>query len=238
MCYQSAFRFATVLAFLAVSINPLLAQSPDNAPPLPSDARLIDFEGEAPSSVPDAFAPGLTGRGPPARWQIQDDDDAASGRRVITQLSKKRISARYPLLVLQDFAARDVDISVKLKTVSGNIDASGGLIFRFVDERNYYVVRANSLEGNVVAYRTKNGRRRHIGVVGNRHQYGVDAPVTHRDWVTLRVIARGPRFEIFLDGKRAFDVENRTFAGSGQIGLWTKADAVTQFDDLIVRSLD
>jgi hypothetical protein len=131
-----------------------------------------------------------------------------------------------------------VDVAVRFKTISGEVDASGGLAFRYKDKDNFYVVRANSLEGNVVAYKTENGKRSNIGVKGKGDAYGVTADVPHQKWNTLRVIVKGNVIEIILNDKKLFEVENDTFTEAGKIGLWTKADAVTQFDDLSATSLD
>ena len=111
-------------------------------------------------------------------------------------------------------------------------------MFRYKDQSNFYVVRANSLEGNVVAYKTENGKRGNIGVKGKGDAYGVKADVPHQQWNTLRVIVRGNLFEIYLNGRELFEVENDVFSEAGKVGFWTKADAVTQFDELRVKSLD
>ncbi len=210
----------------------------DKAPPAPAGAEAFDFEDGAAGKTPPGFTAALTGGGGAVRWETVEDDDAASGGKVVAQLSDDQTNARYPLLVRDDFSAKDVDVSVRFKTLSGKVDASGGIVFRYTDKDNYYVVRANSIEGNVVAYKTENGKRSSIGVRGNGDSYGVEAKVSHKEWNTLRVIARGSVFEIFLNGKKIFEVENDTFAEAGKVGLWTKADAVTQFDDLTAAALE
>lgn len=207
-------------------------------PNAPAGAKVYTFDDAEAGKPPPGFTTGLTGGGGAVRWEIQEADDARSGGKVLAQLSDDRTNARYPHIVRGDFTAADVDLSVKFKTLSGEVDASGGLVFRYLDDGNYYVVRANSLEGNVVAYKTENGRRSSIGVRGKGDAYGVTVDVPHRKWNTLRVIARGSVFEVFLNGRKIFEVENDTFTNAGKVGLWTKADAVTQFDDLTVASLD
>jgi hypothetical protein len=157
---------------------------------------------------------------------------------VVAQLSADKTNRRYPILVHDRIIARDVDLSVKFKTISGDVDASGGLIFRYQDSSNYYVVRANSLEDNVVAYKTEAGKRSNIGTGGCGYSYGVDVEVPHQSWNTLRVVVRGDLFEIYLNNHKLFEVSNDVFSEPGKIGLWTKADAVTYFDDLRVEVLD
>ncbi|GMV83600.1 MAG: hypothetical protein AMXMBFR7_47840 [Planctomycetota bacterium] len=208
------------------------------APPAAQDALVFDFEKDEPGRVPAGFTSALTGGGGPVQWQVQQAEGAPSGARVVAQLSDDSTNARYPHLVREDFMARNVDLSVRFRTISGEADASGGLVFRYRDRDNYYVVRANSLEGNVVAYKTENGKRGNIGVRGKGDAYGVKTEVPHQKWNTLRVIVKGKLIEVFLNDRELFEVENETFLDAGRVGLWTKADAVTQFDDLRVKSLD
>jgi len=210
-----------------------VAASPD-----PREAVVFDFEGTEPGTIPDTFTTGLVGGGGPVRWEILEADDAPSGDRVLGQLSDDKTNKRYPLFVCETFSAKDADVSVKFKTISGRVDASGGLIFRCADPNNFYVVRANSLEGNVVAYKTENGKRSNIGVKGQGDAYGVKVDVPHQQWNTLRVRIQDNLSEVFLNDRKLFEVENDTFAIAGKVGLWTKADAVTYFDDLSVKSLD
>lgn len=208
------------------------------APKPAKQAAVFDFEEDEVDKLPAGFTEALTGGGGPIKWRVQTADDAPSGKKVVAQLSDDPTNARYPQLVRDDFKARDVDLSVKFKTISGQVDASGGLVFRYKDKDNFYVVRANSLEDNVVAYKTENGKRSNIGVKGKGDAYGVKADVPHQKWNTLRVIMKGNLIELFLNGKKLFEVENDTFTEAGKVGLWTKADAVTQFDDLSAKSLD
>ena len=236
-------RLAVVLVAGSLATLPACSRSveptsDDAAPPPPVSAVVWEFDDDAAGAVPPGFRAGLTGDGPAVDWQLLEVADAPSGGRVVAQLSDDTTDRRYPLLVFDDFEARDVDLEVKFKTISGEVDASGGLVFRYRDDGNYYVVRANSLEGNVVAYKAENGKRSNIGVKGRGSAYGVDAEVPHQEWTSLRVVARGTLFEVFLDGRKLFEVENDTFQDAGKVGLWTKADAVTQFDDLRVTSLD
>jgi len=229
----------TLFMLVGVSCSPSAERTSDGvAPPAAKDAIVFDFEDDATDKTPGDFTAALTGGGGSIKWWVQEVKDAPSGKRVVVQLSHDRTNARYPHLVRDDFSAKDVDVSVKFKTISGEVDASGGLIFRYKDKDNYYVVRANALEDNVVAYKTENGKRSNIGVKGKGNSYGVKANVPHRKWNTLRVIMKGDLMEIFLNEEKLFEVEDDTFMEAGKIGLWTKADAVTQFDDLHVKSLD
>ena len=234
----SAALLAVCMICLLGCKEPVEPARNDPSPKQADKAAVYDFEGDPAGNVPSGFTAGLTGGGGAIRWEVQEAADAPSGKKVVAQLSDDETNRRYPILIRGDFSARDVDVSVKFKTLSGKVDASGGIVWRYRDEGNYYVARANSLEGNVVAYKTEKGKRSSIGVKGKGDAYGVDVEVLHRKWNTLRVIAKGNVFEIHLNGRKLFEVENDTFKEAGRIGLWTKADAVSQFDDLRASSLD
>ena len=98
-------------------------------------------------------------------------------------------------------------------------------------------MRANALEDNVVLYKMENGKRSDLPVKGVSGSYGVDADVPDQGWGVLRVTARGPLFEVYLGETKLFEVEDRTFTGPGRVGLWTKADSVTRFDDMRIADL-
>jgi hypothetical protein len=129
-------------------------------------------------------------------------------------------------------SAADLDLSVRFRAVSGKADQAAGLVWRYRDANNYYLVRANALEDNVVLYKVENGRRIDLPVKGEGRTYGATAPVAKKDWNTLAVKVRGDLFSVSLNGKALYDVEDRTFSGPGGIALWTKADSVMMFDDM------
>lgn len=236
-------RCRATLAVIVASLWVVLAPAGAVAAAQPSGAVLsqvtvFDFEGDATDEVPGGFTAALNGGGGPIDWRVLQREDSPSGSKVVAQLSVDKTDGRYPHLVLDNSEARDVDLSVSFKTISGVVDASGGLMFRYRDKDNFYVVRANALENNIVAYKTENGKRSNIGVKGKSNQYGVEIEVPHQQWNQLRVIAKGPLFKVFLNDVKVFEVEDDTFEDAGEVGLWTKADAVTEFDDLRVQSLD
>ena len=116
-------------------------------------------------------------------------------------------------------------MEVKFKPISGSEDRAGGIIWLARDASNYYVVRANALEDNVVLYKTVNGVRSSLDLIGQNGGYGVKTAVALNQWQTLRIEFAGARF----NGKRLFAVEDVTFPEAGMVGLWTKADSVTVF---------
>ncbi len=140
------------------------------------------------------------------------------------------------MAVLTDVSATDVDVSVRFRPVSGRVDQAGGLVWRYQNEDNYYIVRANALEDNVVLYKVQNGERTDLPVKGEGRTYGKSAEVPAAQWSTLRVVATGPRFEVYFNGTKLYEVEDSTFKGTGRVGVWTKADSITQFDDLTVTT--
>jgi hypothetical protein len=199
----------------------------------------VDFNGFAPGKPPPGFSVGLTGGGGPPKWEVLEDPGATGGGRVLAQTSAEKTGYRFPVCVRDDFSARDVEISVRFKPVSGTEDQAAGLVFRYVDADNYYVVRANALEANVVPFKLQKGKRTDLKLKGGgRSSFGSEVEVPSGKWSQLKVRARGKRFEVFLNDKSLFEVEDATFTGPGKVGLWTKADSVTYFDDLKVVPLD
>ena len=144
---------------------------------------------------------------------------------------KQSGKATYPLALKDGTSVRDGFVEVKFKAISGAEDRAAGLVWRVRDANNYYVVRANALEDNVVLYKTVDGRRSELDIVGRKGGYGVKIPVSAGQWHTLRVEFAGTRFNVIYNGKSLFEVEDTTFKDTGRVGLWTKADSVTLFDD-------
>jgi hypothetical protein len=143
-------------------------------------------------------------------------------------------SYRFPVAVFTDLSTSDVDISVRFRPVSGRVDQAAGLVWRYLDANNYYIVRANALEGNVVLYKLENGKRTDLPLKGSGRTYGKKALVPSNAWSQLGVTVRGPSFTVSLNGQGLYEVEDQTFTRPGKIGLWTKADSVTYFDDLTI----
>lgn len=214
-------KIFVLLAALSMSVAPY------------AQVRKVDFEQDAVGHPPKGFVFGLTGKvGAPGRWVIQQE----AGGRYLAQLDADRTNARFPVAVLSDISAADVDLSVRFKPVSGRVDQAGGLVWRFQNEDNYYLVRANALENNVVAYKVQNGRRTDLPVKGEGRTYGKKTDVPSGQWSTLRVTAAGSAFSVYFNGNKIYDVADSTFIGPGRVGVWTKADSVTEFDDLTVNA--
>lgn len=198
-----------------------------------AETTRFTFDGEAPGRPPAGFVFTVSANDTPGVWVVREE--AAPGRgRVLVQTSAEGRGGRFPIAVLESVVAADVDVSVKLKPMAGREDQAGGLVWRYQDAANYYVVRVNALEGNVVLYKVADGRRVDLPLKGEGRTYGKKAVVPSGQWGDLRVVATGPHFEVSWNGTRLFDVEDATFSQPGRVGLWTKADSVTAFDDLTV----
>jgi hypothetical protein len=199
----------------------------------------LDFETFAVGKSPSGFSTALTGGGGPVVWVIQEDSTAPNGRKVLAQTSTDGTSYRFPLCVYDNFTARDVIVSVKFKPISGKVDQAAGVVWRYQDKDNYYIVRANALENNVVLYKVEAGKRTDLKPLdAGLFAYGKKAKVPKEQWSELRVVAKGDHFEVSLNGDSLFVVEDDTFTKSGKVGLWTKADSVTYFDDLAIKRHD
>ena len=196
-------------------------------------AETIDFEtsGVA-SAVPKDFTPDTTGRGQKAIWKLQETAGAPSGKLTVAQTSTDATDDRFPVLVYDRIMARDATISVKFKPVSGSNDQAAGLVWRYQDRNNYYIVRANALESNVVLYIVRNGERIDLPVKGRGRTYGAQVPaISKTGWSTLAVSVKGKTFAVSFNGRPLYEVEDTVFTQPGKIGLWTKSDSVTLFDD-------
>jgi hypothetical protein len=191
-------------------------------------ADQANFDSDAVGAAPTGWTATLTGKGKP-KWTVEKDDSAPSKPNVLKQSGE----ATYPLALKDGTSIRDGFVEVKFKAISGSDDRAGGLVWRAKDAKNYYVVRANALEDNVVLYKTVDGKRSSLDIVGRKGGYGVDLPVPPGVWHTLRVDFAGSRFKVIFDGTPIFEVEDSTFPEAGQVGLWTKADSVTSFDDFV-----
>lgn len=195
----------------------------------PASAATENFDSGKAGSVPSGWVAKITGAGEP-RWSIERDDSAPSAPFVLKQ-GAWTPNPSFPLCVRQDASLKDGFVEVKFKPLSGTNDQAAGLVWRYRDAENYYVARANALEDNVVLYKVEQGKRKALDIVGRAGGYGVKDKVPAQQWSTLRVEFVGPRFRVLLNGKELFAVEDQTFSQAGAVGVWTKADSVTLFDD-------
>lgn len=187
------------------------------------------FDGEAPGTPPSGFLFGRTGGGREGAWVVRAEPGAPSGPNVLAQTDADTTDYRFPVAYASEPSLADVDLGVRCKPVSGTVDQACGLVFRLADANDYYLTRANALEGNVRLYFVKGGRRQQIASWSGK--------VTSGAWHAYRVIARGDHIEVFWDDARVLDQHDTTFGAPGHVGVWTKADSVTYFDALTVKPL-
>jgi hypothetical protein len=187
----------------------------------------ISFESTRIGAAPEGWTATLTGSGDP-KWTVESDGTAPSKSNVVKQSGR----ATYPLLLKNDTSIKDGFVEMKFKAIAGSQDRAAGIVWRARDANNYYVVRANALEDNVVLYKTVNGARSSLDIVGRKGGYGTGVKVPANIWHSLRVDFRGARFSVTFNGRLLFEVEDSTFKDAGKVGLWTKADSVTLFDEV------
>ena len=183
-----------------------------------AQAQAINFDSDPTGAIPAGWVCGSTGGGAP-RWTVEADAKAASPPNVLKQSG----SGPFPWCVKQGTSLADGAVEVKFKSLQGREDQAGGVVWRWKDGNNYYVARANALENNVSLYYTEGGLRRTLKYV--------DSPVAANSWHLLRVEFKGTSIHVLLDGKAVIATEDAHIAGFGAVGVWTKADSVTVFDD-------
>lgn len=183
-----------------------------------------NFDTDAVDGPPAGFAFGLTGSGAPGRWIVRAASGAPSPGQVLAQVDADGTDYRFPVAIADAPSNTDGRVSVRCRPISGKVDQACGLVFRYQDANNYYVTRANALEGNVNLYFVKDGQRKKLT--------GWNGKVTAGAWHTLALTVRGNKLHVEWDGAKVIETTDDTFAAAGRVGVWTKADSVTEFDDL------
>jgi hypothetical protein len=181
-------------------------------------AETVNFDDVKLGELPPGWRAGVTGKGTP-HWAVIADKTAPSKPNVLEQSGE----GTYPWCVNTNVSLRDGFIEVKIKPISGKEDQAGGLIWRWQDGDNYYIARANALENNVTIYHTIKGRR--------TEKKRTKTKVASNQWHSLRVEFWGRNFTVTFDGKKTLEWEDDTFREPGAVGVWTKADSITLFDD-------
>lgn len=183
---------------------------------------LFNFENETEGKLPAGFSAAATGSAKSIKWSVVNDN----GNKVAAQQAINEGSC-YNLLVLDKTGYKDFTASVKIKAISGEEDQGGGLMWRYIDKDNYYIARYNPLENNFRFYRVVNGSRKQLE--------SVDSDIKQGEWFTMTVEMKGNKINCSLNGKKLIEAEDGTFKSAGLIGFWTKADAVTYFDELTIK---
>jgi hypothetical protein len=183
------------------------------------------FESAAADQLPPGWVATKTGEGPGSVWKVALDGQ----EKVLAQTSSAGGKRYYNVCVAAGPRVADLDLSVSMKPVSGKIDQGGGPLWRYQDAQNYYVCRWNPLEDNFRLYQVVNGRRTQMD--------HADLKVAADKWHTIRVTQQGRRIDCYFDGQHLLEAEDSAITNAGQVGLWSKADAVTYFKALAVKEL-
>jgi hypothetical protein len=191
-------------------------------------AQEVTFADAPLGSLPKDFEAMQTGPGAPGRWQVVTDKEAAGGRAV-AQVNQDRTDSRFPVLIYMRTVPADVEVSTRMRPVTGKVDQAGGVAVRLQDPNNYYIARANALEGNVRFYKVVGGKRQQLA--------GKEVRVASNRWHELKLRAQGDRFTVWFDDRELFSTADQTFSSPGKVALWTKADSVTRFDSLNIKAL-
>jgi hypothetical protein len=189
----------------------------------------VKYQSPPPSAAPaswnfDADATGGIPRGSElfsGNWMVRAEADAPSKPNALCQVG----DAEFPALALATSVYGDLTVTMRFKPISGKVDQAAGIIARVQDNNNYYIIRANVLESNVNLYKYAGGRRSGIKDGG--------AKVAQGQWQELRLEVAGDRLRGFLNGQLVVEATDATYK-AGRVGLWTKADSVTCFDDVVV----
>lgn len=210
-------RILTV-SLIAFLLLPLSLRAVSN------EAQVWSFDSDAPDQLPEGFLIGTLFDGRPAgEWKVLKSGQAKSPPNLLAQVSGKGAEHAYKVVLVEGSTASNLELEVSLLAVDGKADMGGGLIWRAADDRNYYLTRANPLEQNIRIYRVVKGVRQLL----NNFDHIIDV----RQWHQLRLTMSGCHVQVFFDNKKVFDLCDKTFT-EGRIGLWTKSDATTYFDDL------
>jgi len=210
--FYSLFTLATLGLAIA-------AAAEEKSPPT------FNFDADKPGEPPAGFDFARTGKGAEGKWVVRAAQDSPKNH-VLVQESADSTDYRFPIAVVNEGSYKDVTLSVRAKPVSGEVDQGFGLVWRYKNADNYYVTRCNADEDNCTIYHT---------IAGNRRAFqNKSVKVAKHTWHTLKAVASGNHFMVWLDGTKVLDANDDSFKDAGKVGLWTKADSVIQFDDLTI----
>ncbi len=200
-------------------------------------AQTLRFDSKRVKATLSAWTFAMTHEGEAPQWEIVGDPSAPSAPFVLAQTSTGKTAGRFPLAIYRHAKLKDGSVAVLFKPVAGERDQAAGLVWRYRDPNNYYIVRANALEDNVVLYKVENGERTSLQPQGlPSKSYGVKHPIPQNSWTSMQVSFSGGHFDVLIGGVKVMEVEDFTFTYSGQVGLWTKADSVIHFDDIRIQA--
>lgn len=202
--------------------------------PVPRKTQVqYSFDKAEVGSNPAGWSSQKTGSGEGIVWVVvQDGKD-----KVLGQLTKSNPSNQVNVITLDSLSAKNIHLQTRFKSVSGKTGDGGGLVWRYQNPDNYYLMQVNSSEDSVMLYKVRNGKRTHLPLMGKGRTYGSSAKVPANTWHDLEMEARNNLFTVSVNGQELFRVNDATFPKAGKVGFWTKAGAATYFDDLQIDVL-
>jgi hypothetical protein len=212
-------RWTTVVALVALAGTPAWGNDKQ---------RAFKFHKEDLGKVPAGWKAEKTGKGEGSMWKLVTDETAPSKSGLVLAQTAKSPGGLFNICVAEDTKYKDVELSVSFKAIAGDSDQGGGFVWRYQDNNNYYICRMNPLEDNYRVYKVVAGKRIQLGA-----KEGV--PVKAGEWHRLKVLVKGNKMEGYLDGKKLWEITDDTFQSAGKVGLWSKADAQTYFDEFIAE---
>ena len=218
--------------FLLITLNACETQSIKkvSSPQSENDVNIaiLNFENVPVDKIPEGWKIENTNlKGQLPTWKVIKNNSAPSREKVLALTNTKQSSGdSFNLCWTKNISLLDGEVEVELKSVKGEEDQGGGVIWRVLDKNNYYIARYNPLEDNYRIYYVKNGKRQRIK--------NADIKLPRGKWDKLKIIQRGNIFECYLNDKKLFEGTDDTFTKAGGVGLWTKADAVTSFDNFTI----
>ena len=207
-------RRSIAMRFGMALLGAVLSQGMNSTPAGQVSKRIWNFESNEPGMIAKGFTSEV------GTWEVALDGD----NKVLAQKAKNDDDT-FNVVLVDGSHFKDVDLSVRLKAVAGELDQGGGVVWRAKDRNNYYIARYNPLEDNFRVYKVE---------AGKRTQFASAKIPGDKKWHTLRITMAGAKIVCYLDGTKYLEAEDSTFPDAGKIGLWSKADAQSYFDDLSV----
>ena len=186
---------------------------------------LATFDSCANNDIPNGWFPAVTGNNTAGSWELVENE----GNKIVGQTSAAGSGYLFNLLIFEKPEIKNLVLSVNLKAISGNEDQGGGLVWRYQDADNYYIARANPLENNFRLYKVINGSRKQL------KSYSL--PVTSNKWHNITISHAADVIKCYYDGQLFLQHTDTSINKTGKTGLWTKADAVTYFDDYKIKTM-
>lgn len=224
--------FLMPLALLNLLLSCSNVSSPDGkatSQPLPIENisttdTTINFENDVEGKAANCFTQTATGTPQTLNWKIVNDN----GNKIVAQAAKNE-GDYYNLLVLDKSGYKNFSFTTKIKAIAGDEDQGGGLVWRYIDNNNYYIARCNPLENNFRFYKVVNGNRKQLK--------SVDCKINSGEWFTMTIEMNGNKISCSLNGNKLIETTDDTFVNAGRVGFWTKADAQTYFDNLTISPI-